>query len=1089
MPPASPVHYTQATGRKPSQLLNSPLVWLTLGAVLGALFLSAGGASFGLRGSARLPWMSGQHGEPAPRPGRHAALVQQQQQLAAAKCPKALTFPELRDKQPWEALLTDEEVQRAEGYYGSGQRIRRVAKKLLKGEAIQVFTLGGSVTRGLGASKPEFNYANRFFSLINSTFPHSSHVFSNKGIGGTSSGIFTACAEAMVPPTADLVVVEFTYNEPEDDPFDSPTRRGFEELLRKLLKLENGPAVVLLHHYAWWFTYGDGVDRGLYYRMGEAQLSVFSNYYDMPSVSMRNVLWPLMAAGVEGFKPDKVNNEGQGHVSPLDIPIPGAQPGEEEDYYYHDRTHPSDRGHKMMAEALAGPLLRAAAQESAAAAGLWALRRRDDPRLRGLPPPMIPGNTESPTTLCAMQEAFQLLVTASKGFTWRPERPTAPTFVEQKWGWTGLAVGDWAELVLDTRADGKGVRAEKDGKKVKANIWLSYLRSYTHMGVARVECRSGCKCEDTRIDSTWADHVSLQQIHMFRVSQHKRCVVRVTVVDERGAAKSDGHKVSLTAVMVTQFPIRLSVYAQQFEDVAANAEMLPNCSLRRAVLVVIGVLLAAAALPPAAAQDCRARLLEVSPGSDASVEFVDVETPSEACTKRLDGFDATYQLVYSDEFNEPSGERQLGVKNNDARWTAEDMYYFPTNDSEVYKPEQLSVQGGAAVFTMQRTGDTSEVAPTQQPDGTVWQVARPYKSGFLSGWNKFCYTGGYVEAAVQLPGNDQASGFWPAFWVMGNLGRAGYMRSTGGMWPYSYNTCEGSGKQAWSGLDGQLITACAEDPPGVDRTAWGLHPGQGRGSPEFDVFEIANSAGGAEPAHASQTLQMAPLMPEGVNWWDGPASGGVQYPGSDTEPFWTHRNPWRGKLKRPGNEYQDSISAVSDLTADFFNGMRTWGVDWRPGEYLRWYIDGKLVYEVNQQALVAQTNGTGASVGPRLIPLEPMYLIFNLGMSENFGKIEYDRLPFPAQMKVDWVRVYQDPAQINVGCSPPGFPTAQFLACNRDRYLIRSEEQRLIKDPCISGVSLPSSSAARAARGRRAALPGAAGAAAAAAALVLALLL
>jgi hypothetical protein len=32
-----------------------------------------------------------------------------------------------------------------------------------------------------------------------------------------------------------------------------------------------------------------------------------------------------------------VNNGGQGHVSPLDIPIPGAQPGEEEDYYYHDR--------------------------------------------------------------------------------------------------------------------------------------------------------------------------------------------------------------------------------------------------------------------------------------------------------------------------------------------------------------------------------------------------------------------------------------------------------------------------------------------------------------------------------------------------------------------------------------------------------------------------------------------------------------------------------------------------------------------------------------------------------------------------------
>jgi len=41
-----------------------------------------------------------------------------------------------------------------------------------------------------------------------------------------------------------------------------------------------------------------------------------------------------------------------------------------------------------------------------------------------------------------------------------------------------LCPGNWAELELDTRADGKSVRVDKDGKKVKANIWLSYLRSY-----------------------------------------------------------------------------------------------------------------------------------------------------------------------------------------------------------------------------------------------------------------------------------------------------------------------------------------------------------------------------------------------------------------------------------------------------------------------------------------------------------------------------------------------------------------------------------------------------------------------------------
>jgi len=57
----------------------------------------------------------------------------------------------------------------------------------------------------------------------------------------------------------------------------------------------------------------------------------------------------------------------------------------------------------MMAEALAGPLLRAVADEAAEQAGLLEVSRRQDERLAGLPPPMIPGNTESPTTVCAMQ--------------------------------------------------------------------------------------------------------------------------------------------------------------------------------------------------------------------------------------------------------------------------------------------------------------------------------------------------------------------------------------------------------------------------------------------------------------------------------------------------------------------------------------------------------------------------------------------------------------------------------------------------------------------------------------------------------------
>jgi len=47
--------------------------------------------------------------------------------------------------------------------------------------------------------------------------------------------------------------------------------------------------------------------------------------------------------------------------------------------------------------------------------------------------------------------------------------------------------------------------------------------------------------------------------------------------------------------------------------------------------------------------------------------------------------------------------------------------------------------------------------------------------------NKFCFTGGMIEASVQLPGANNIVGMWPAIWTMGNLGRAGYGASLEGM--------------------------------------------------------------------------------------------------------------------------------------------------------------------------------------------------------------------------------------------------------------------------------------------------------------------
>ena len=102
---------------------------------------------------------------------------------------------------------------------------------------------------------------------------------------------------------ADLVVVEFSANDPPTS-YTSSARHSYEELLRKLLdplpdltgkgsdgsdssgngssgggnssSVRHQPAVVLLHHYPWFKATGDGVNRGLYYREPEHQLTMYS---------------------------------------------------------------------------------------------------------------------------------------------------------------------------------------------------------------------------------------------------------------------------------------------------------------------------------------------------------------------------------------------------------------------------------------------------------------------------------------------------------------------------------------------------------------------------------------------------------------------------------------------------------------------------------------------------------------------------------------------------------------------------------------------------------------------------------------------
>ncbi|PSC71318.1 hypothetical protein C2E20_5316 [Micractinium conductrix] len=499
-------------------------------------------------------------------------------------CPKpaaapAVPRPPRRLRMPWQPLLSASEVLRGLSYYGSGERMRALAAKLQAGEPIKAFTLGGSVTKGQGAAKPELGYPARLFQFINATWPHKDHQLVNKGIGGTSSGVYSACAEQMVGQDPDLLIVEFTINEKPDEPYTSSYRRGYEQLLRKLLRLPSRPAVLQMHHYAWWRAEGDGVDQGLFYvPQAESQLTVFSQYYDMPSVSLRSAVYQHMKAGVPGFKVDKVWNRNR--KTTQGVHLEQAPKKERDQYFFYDRTHPNDRGHQMIAELLASTLIKAAAEQAegweaaiGAAAG-WAPEREPNSSA-GLPPPMIPGNADVPTSLCAIQEGFKPVVVAQQGFEYRAERPQEETFVGQKWGWTGTQPGHWAELQFDSRdlglpevQAGKDLSADWDRS---AEVYLTHLKGYQGFGTAAVDCVRGCRCSGNGriLDGTWKQDATLMQIHRFQVTQHKKCRVRITVRPEPGEVPQKGHKVTLTAIMVSHFPIRLKTYEDQAEQVAS----------------------------------------------------------------------------------------------------------------------------------------------------------------------------------------------------------------------------------------------------------------------------------------------------------------------------------------------------------------------------------------------------------------------------------------------------------------------------------------------------------------------------------------
>ncbi|KAJ7753458.1 glycoside hydrolase family 16 protein [Mycena metata] len=419
----------------------------------------------------------------------------------------------------------------------------------------------------------------------------------------------------------------------------------------------------------------------------------------------------------------------------------------------------------------------------------------------------------------------------------------------------------------------------------------------------------------------------------------------------------------------------------------------------------------------------------------SSWSLVDAATPKDAYTiPSYHDPSKSMQLVFSDEFETDGRTFYPG---DDPSWEAVDLHYWQTGDLEYYDPSAVTTKNGALEITLSKVDDIST------------NHGFSYRSAMVSSWNKLCFTGGILVSSVTLPGTTNIFGLWPAVWAMGNLGRAGYGASVDGLWPYSYDTCDvgtlsnqtlpgNSGPQAaltsgpqnteLSFLPGQRLSACTcagEAHPGPKKSDGSL---VGRSAPEIDVFEA--TLGGSASGLIGQVSQSAQWAPFDAGYASFNSTDNLVIPDTSI----SSENAF------VGNKFQQTTSVLTNTNQDCYQlkggCFSTYGFEYKPGYadgYISWITDNKLAWTLNGNMVGADT---ATQIGARQVPVEPMYIIMNLGLSQSFGYIDFDNLTFPAVMRVDWVRVYQDPtdAQSSVGCSPTDFPTADYINQYQEAY-------------------------------------------------------
>lgn len=382
--------------------------------------------------------------------------------------------------------------------------------------------------------------------------------------------------------------------------------------------------------------------------------------------------------------------------------------------------------------------------------------------------------------------------------------------------------------------------------------------------------------------------------------------------------------------------------------------------------------------------------------------LVDPNTPSTAMSRQaMDG--SYWQLTFSDEFNEVGRTFYDG---DDQFWTAPDFHYAATHDLEWYTPDAVTTSNGTLQFRMDAFKNHDLY----------------YRSGMVQSWNKLCFSQGILEISANLPNYGRVLGLWPGMWTLGNLARPGFLATSEGVWPYSYDSCDAgitpnqSSPDGISYLPGQRLSVCTCD--GED------HPNQGtgRGAPEIDVLEGSTDTT-LGVGVASQSYQVAPY-----DIWYIPDYEFIEIYNFTTTSMNTYC----------GGPFQQAVSAITTLNTSWYEfgpgsgRFQKYAYEFLSDDddgYIRWFVGDVPTFTLYATALHPDGN-----INWRRIAKEPMSIIMNLGISNNWAYIDWQFIFFPVTMSIDYVRIYQPNDSVQMSCDPPTHPTYDYIEAHKNAY-------------------------------------------------------